>query len=394
EEINKISTKIKNNDLLLQRLKEESSKYTSNRLYDKELDIYSEEDLKDKLQGVRKQINIHQQGAETLLNLKALYENLKDVEVINNTKGQKGFKTRLEPDLNNSLLRFMKAENRVKNYIANKEILVQTAKSELQNLDFIMLRINEFISLDEYNKNLIDIFSEASNVSQELDSKISTLSKISEMHMALRINSDIEQQINKIAEERSVLIKKKKELNNVIEDLHKHITQTANLFGNEAKDFFNRDNSSIQKFYRYLNPLPSNSLLYFESEDEKLDVKVIFDRNDTDSKMISNAKNALSSGQLNVLAISIFLAINESQKTHSLDFIAIDDPIQNMDDVNQYSICDILGHINKQLIISTHDLDFLKLFIKKNEYRKKDIQVYSFTSPYLNHEKVEHIHFT
>lgn len=394
EEINKISTKIKNNDLLLQRLKEETNKYISNKLYDKELDIYSEEDLKDKLQGVRKQINIHQQGAETLLNLKTLYDNLRDVEVINNTKGQKNFKARLETDLNNSLIRFMKAKNRVENYITNKESLVQRTKSELQNLDLIMLRISEFVSLDEYNKNLIDILSEANNVSQELDSKISVLSKISEMHMALRINSDIEQQINKIVEERSVLIKKKKELNNVIEDLHKHITQTANLFGNEAKDFFNRENSSIQKFYRYLNPLPSNSLLYFESEDEKLDIKVIFDRNDTDNKMISNAKNALSSGQLNVLAISIFLAINESQKTHSLDFIAIDDPIQNMDDVNQYSICDILGHINKQLIISTHDLDFLKLFIKKNEYRKKDIQVYSFMSPYLDHEKVEHIHFT
>lgn len=77
--------------------------------------------------------------------------------------------------------------------------------------------------------------------------------------------------------------------------------------------------------------------------------------------------------------------MNESQNVSILDFLAIDDPIQNMDDVNRFSVCDVLGRLSKQLIFSTHDLDFVKLFVKKNQYQKSDIQVYML-KVHMNHQ--------
>lgn len=67
-----------------------------------------------------------------------------------------------------------------------------------------------------------------------------------------------------------------------------------------------------------------------------------------------------------------------------MNFVAIDDPIQNMDDINQYSVCDVLGNIRKQLIFSTHDINFLKFFIKKNEHKSGDIQVYMLKEPIIS----------
>ncbi|MCP3742386.1 AAA family ATPase [Rossellomorea sp. BNER] len=393
EEINRIVTKEKNNTLLIQRLSEELINYKTNKLYDKELENYSEEDLKIDLLNTREKINTQQKGAESLLILKGLYENLKDVEKQGMKKKQTDLKERLVANINNSLDRFYKAEKRIKNYISKNKKFVNGIKSEIQELDLVVMRIKDFISINQFDQNLSEIFSKALDNVKNSENKISILSNVTEMLVALKMNGDIEKQINSIKEKRSNLFMKKVELNKVIDALSNHINQKSNEFGNEVKDFLNRDNSPIQRYFRYLNPLPSNSQLRFEGEDEKLNIKVVFADNSRD-KLVSNAKNVLSSGQLNVLAISIFLAINEGQKTHSLDFVAIDDPIQNMDDVNQYSICDILGYIKKQLIISTHDIEFLKLFIKKNEHRKEEIQVYSFISPYLNKEKVQHIQFT
>jgi DNA repair protein SbcC/Rad50 len=393
EDLNRLLSRVKNNDLLLQRLSEESNNYKTNSLYDKYFESYSEEELKENLYDIRDKINIHQKGAESLLVLKGLYENLRDIEKRDVEKKQNIHRERKEANVNNSLDRFIRAKNRISNYINRNSKLIKDINLATQELNLVDIRIREFINVNQYNQNLNEIFLKAQDNVKDLESKINILSNLNEMLLALKMNSDIENQIKTISENRSKLALKKNELINVIGALEENINHRTNEFGNEVKDFLNTINSPIQRYFRYLNPIPSNSHLLFDGEDENLNIKVIFEKNSKD-KFVSNAKNVLSSGQLNVLAISVFLAINEGQKTHTLDFVAIDDPIQNMDDVNQYSICDILSYIKKQLIISTHDIEFLKLFIKKNEHKKDDIQVYSFMSPYINNEKVQHIQFS
>ncbi len=133
-------------------------------------------------------------------------------------------------------------------------------------------------------------------------------------------------------------------------------------------------------FYRYLNPVPSkfNQLKFEVIDDERLYIKVSdlsYSKNQK-NEFIEDASMILSSGQLNVLALAIFIATNKAQRSTDFDFIAIDDPIQNMDDVNRFSICDVLSNLDRQLIFSTHDQDFLNLFIKKNEYQTQDLSLF------------------
>ncbi|MFL2098302.1 hypothetical protein ACEN4B_07820 [Marinilactibacillus psychrotolerans] len=72
---------------------------------------------------------------------------------------------------------------------------------------------------------------------------------------------------------------------------------------------------------------------------------------------------------MDVLAIFIFIAINIAQTFSFFDFIAIDDSFQNIDDINRFSITDVLSKLDQQLIISTHDSVYANLFVEKNEHR-------------------------
>lgn len=66
----------------------------------------------------------------------------------------------------------------------------------------------------------------------------------------------------------------------------------------------------------------------------------------------------LSSGQLSVVSIAFSLAINKVYSSSSLNFIAIDDPVQELDALNIYSLIEVLRRdfVPKyQLLVSTHD---------------------------------------
>ncbi len=80
-----------------------------------------------------------------------------------------------------------------------------------------------------------------------------------------------------------------------------------------------------------------------------------------------NPSLTFSSAQLNVLAISIFLAIHRKQTWSTLDSIFMDDPIQNMDDLNILSYIDLIRKIckDKQIVISTHDDNIYRLIRRK-----------------------------
>jgi DNA repair exonuclease SbcCD ATPase subunit len=90
----------------------------------------------------------------------------------------------------------------------------------------------------------------------------------------------------------------------------------------------------------------------------------------------------LSSAQSNVLALSIFLGFALQQRWSELEQILIDDPIQNMDDINILSLIDIIRGLyldstfSKQLIISTHDNKVAELFRRK--FRNLEIDIVRF----------------
>lgn len=152
----------------------------------------------------------------------------------------------------------------------------------------------------------------------------------------------------------------------------KEITHINDLYS--FSRIVNSNRSVIQRYFNYLNPNVSTYRnLYFNIDDKAntLDIEI----NNNNNRTVK-ATSVLSSGQLNVLAISIFIAKNISQFNSDIDFIAIDDPIQNMDDINQFSMIDVLSQLNKQVIFTTHDAKYVNLFLKKNEVRLNDISVY------------------
>lgn len=65
----------------------------------------------------------------------------------------------------------------------------------------------------------------------------------------------------------------------------------------------------------------------------------------------------LSSSQLNVLAVSIFLSLNLAIDTLPLQVVALDDPLQSLDTVNLLGLADLLRRVRatRQVLVSTHD---------------------------------------
>lgn len=80
----------------------------------------------------------------------------------------------------------------------------------------------------------------------------------------------------------------------------------------------------------------------------------------TDNTTDHDAIHHLSTGQLSVIAVAFCLAANSTYNiAHRLQFLLIDDPIQEMDILNIHSFIELIRHEfidDYQLIFSTHDI--------------------------------------
>ncbi|MGM2839194.1 AAA family ATPase [Bacillus cereus group sp. Bce002] len=222
--------------------------------------------------------------------------------------------------------------------------------------------------------------------------QISIMEKSREILEIQRFNQEINQEIDRLNNQKLIIDGKRAGIEQKVRVFSDLIGKLDKEFGEGTADFLNNNESSIQRYFRYLNPKPSEySQLYFditknEYDHQELAIKIL-DENSNGYKVDANM--ALSSGQLNVLALSIFIATNEAQVNSYFDFIAIDDPIQNMDDLNRFSICDVLGGLDKQLIFSTHDQEFISLFLKKNEHQKDSVSVFLLSADEQKYEILE-----
>ena len=79
-----------------------------------------------------------------------------------------------------------------------------------------------------------------------------------------------------------------------------------------------------------------------------------------------NAAQVLSAAQLNALAVSLFLALNLDEQSR-LEVALLDDPVQNMDDLNVLSLIDVLRAIRsrRQIVLTTHDIVLAQLLQTK-----------------------------
>ncbi|MFC0273168.1 AAA family ATPase [Metabacillus herbersteinensis] len=139
---------------------------------------------------------------------------------------------------------------------------------------------------------------------------------------------------------------------------------------------------SPHSYFNYINLMTKKNELFVLLNDKELEYDVL-DENINES---INASLTLSAAQSTILAMSIFLALNKSQNWSKLNVIGIDDPFQNLDDINAYSFIDVIANLilieNRQVIISTHDSDFAKLSVRKMNLKPEDyayIKIQSYT---------------
>jgi len=139
---------------------------------------------------------------------------------------------------------------------------------------------------------------------------------------------------------------------------------------------------SPHSYFNYINLMTKKNELFVLMNDKELEYAV-FHENINESV---NASLTLSAAQSTILAMSIFLALNKSQNWSKLNVIGIDDPFQNLDDINAYSFIDVIANLilveNRQVIISTHDSDFAKLSVRKMNLKPDDyayIKIQSYT---------------
>ncbi len=138
------------------------------------------------------------------------------------------------------------------------------------------------------------------------------------------------------------------------------------------EELLNRIYFAINPHFNYKKIKLNNYVGY---NDNKLGF-VVEDENS--NKAIPNF--IFSSAQLNIIALSVFLSMALKQDWLNLDTILLDDPIQNMDDINVLAFIDVLRHIlddtDKQIIMSTHDERLFYLMQKK--FRMYDPIFYKF----------------
>lgn len=292
--------------------------------------------------------------------------------------------------IENRQRRLKRAESRMASYIEKKLSQIGILRNQYNALFALISKIPKGDKEAENQSSIANILTSFEEDEKKIEKDLRLLSKAAELRHAFQFNGKVSSDMADFQTKKENIQKKMNLCDDVLKSTEIFIEHIGGALGTKSKDFLNTSESLIQKYYRYLNPLPSNNIIKFDGDNGKLNILIPFQDDDT---QFSNVKHSLSSGQLNVLAIAIFLAINESQKISQLDFVAIDDPIQNMDDVNRFAICDVLGGLKKQLILSTHDLDFVKLFVKKNEHIKSEIQLYMLESPQLKAGKVRRMDF-
>jgi exonuclease SbcC len=160
--------------------------------------------------------------------------------------------------------------------------------------------------------------------------------------------------------------------------------ECENFIKNGINKHFNK--TTINSIYKRISPHP-----YYE----EIDFNVDFNKNGKPYLKISALSNGgdepidpllyMSSGQINVLSLSVFLAKALNEKK-GLDTIFMDDPIQNLSDINVLSFIDLLRTLttaphNRQIVISTHDENFFKLLkfkLPEEHYSSRYLELVSF----------------
>lgn len=185
-----------------------------------------------------------------------------------------------------------------------------------------------------------------------------------------------------------------KKINQIIDDTPREIT----------KNFLIRNNEFINNLFFQINPHAYNDYIYLFSERDNMGNRLYLissneiisnerleSLNFDEIKKMKNLSLSFSSAQANVVALCIFLSLNTNSEDNSqFNLLGLDDPFQNMDDINVYSFIDVLDKFvqKKQVIVSTHDSRFSSLLCNKINLESDRIQKINLISVSKTNQKI------
>lgn len=155
-----------------------------------------------------------------------------------------------------------------------------------------------------------------------------------------------------------------------------------------ADDIFNR-----------LNPHPTFRRFRYDSEMLRNKGTITARAEDEERGVVVSPALAFSSAQANMTSLTYFLALAWSMGNRSLPFVCLDDPLQEMDDVNVLAFADLARHLreDRQLFIATHERRFAGLLRRKLAPRAKrdsiviiEFNGWSYEGPDYQQERVSH----
>ncbi|HAF30876.1 MAG TPA: hypothetical protein DCG75_17700 [Bacteroidales bacterium] len=173
----------------------------------------------------------------------------------------------------------------------------------------------------------------------------------------------------------------------------KETTEKLKVLKTELSDFLTEKINSvfnqeiINDIYKKIDPHPDFREIKLEPQFDGIKPKLFIKAVDDCKKDEIDPILYLSSAQVNVLSLSIFLAKALQNKGIMINTIFMDDPIQYLDSINILSFIDLLRsittdkQIDRQVVISTHDENFFNLLKKKFDpqyYNSKFIEFESY----------------
>lgn len=187
------------------------------------------------------------------------------------------------------------------------------------------------------------------------------------------------------------LQRKQIEASTLIEDMDKFTKEHKDIQSKLIGEYLLKHSENINKFFRQISPHAIYKYVQLITKDNELymilnenpvlisdkDINQLINHTAKEIKQKVNASLTFSAAQSTILALCVFLSLNLSQKWTKLKIIGIDDPFQNLDDVNVFSFIDVIKEIvsrgDKQIFISTHSEEFAKLLEAKIKLPKKEI---------------------
>lgn len=165
-----------------------------------------------------------------------------------------------------------------------------------------------------------------------------------------------------------------------IEKVTQARTTSENYINVEINRHFNQD--VINEIYSRIEPHPNLKEIKINPQITQkgpiLDIKAISQDEELNPSLF------LSAGQLNVLSLSIFLAKTFETPGVDISTIFMDDPIQNLSDINILSFIDIIRTMittyDRQIVISSHDENFYKLMRNKMPTDAFNVRYYEIES--------------